>query len=403
MLFYAVYTYAMGIETGSFERQENVSRAKVVDFVNEILQPNIPIGRQRNTIIGEYCSKNGIRADTARGVARLVTKFDRMKNASDVADVLEFASWLKTHAPEKFYSRGNMVYLADENMPLHDFLENVKANYTFWTRTFGDKLFETSIDTASSREGIWKSWLSRDEGYYISLKGGSGSGTFSVDIAIGHDRKHTEHDKPLHDTTGEIWRVGFDAETNGSGEQMFRIIRTGSGHKSGGSTERATDLREIRKNFLDTYRVSPQRLLLFLTLEIAYTLGFNHIKALSTEGALNLSTLRHSKSPVDYSASLNDVGFAAQSGNWHEIHGWQDAIYRDLPFQGTLGKHEIDALDAIEKSFNSLHHADGDALPFTIGNEGTLGDQDRVRLERVWNAFARLNETARKNRRVRAR
>ena len=184
---------------------------------------------------------------------------------------------------------------------------------------------------------------------------------------------------------------------------MFRIIRTGSGHKSGGSTERATDLREIRKNFLDTYRVSPQRLLLFLTLEIAYTLGFNHIKALSTEGALNLSTLRHSKSPVDYSASLNDVGFAAQSGNWHEIHGWQDAIYRDLPFQGTLGKHEIDALDAIEKSFNSLHHADGDALPFTIGNEGTFGDQDRVRLERVWNAFARLNETARKNRRVRAR
>ena len=337
-------------------------------------------------MIQGFCAENNIDQLTARGLSHLVKKFDRVKKPEDAEQLLLFALWLRDQVPQDFYGRKAMVYLANQNTPLQNVLENMEANYKYWTETFGTQTFETSHDTVSPREGIWKSWLPL-KGYYLSLKGGSGSGTFAMDVAIGYDNKHREHPEPLHDTAGEIWRVGFDMEVSAEQERIFRIIRTGSGQKSEKGSARELENNLIRKNFLDGYKTSPQRLLLFLALEMAYTLGFDTARALSTEGAMNISLLGQSKHPLDYTASMTGAGFEYKGGNWLQMNNIQKGYYDILAGSGyehSLRPHEVGGFTMIANAFDRLRHADAGELPIKLIRS------EPEELNKAWGAYARL-------------
>src|SRR3989344_397678 len=373
------------------ERLPNDPRVYVREFVHERTEAakSKPIGTIRDAVIGDFCAQNNIDPLTARGLSHLVKRFDRVKKPEDAEQLLLFALWVRDRVPGDFYGRNAMTYLANQDTPLQNVLENMAANYLYWTHIFGQKTFETSHDTVSPREGIWKSWLPL-EGYYLSLKGGSGSGTFSMDIAIGHDNKYEEHKdmpQPLHDTGGEIGGVGFDLEISGEKEKIFRIIRTGSGQKSQKDPEKQVKQKEIRKTFLDKYKTSPQRLLLFLALEIAYTLKFDKAKALSTEGAMRLSLLAQAKSPLDYSASMTGAGFEDRGGNWLEMNNLQEDYYDILAgagYEEALQPHEVRGFGMVIEAFNKLGHMDAGELTLKLAHE------EPEELQKAWDAYARL-------------
>ncbi len=366
------------------ERHQQEVVKNVARFVRDLLPSGEKLvsGPERWRVIDTFCRANDIDSGTAQGLNSLLVKAPWANKRTDIEYILNFGLWLKENVPRNFYGRRDMVYLVDANTPLSSIIENMELNYHYWTSIFGDKLFTTG-DEATWRGQILKSDLTLKD-YYFSLKGQSGSGTFSVDIAIGHDPRHVNQS-----TRGEIWRVGMDIEKSPSGERVLRIIRTGSGHKSHGDEARVAELKNVRDTFLDTYKTSPQRLLLFLTLQIAHDLGFNTVKGLSTQGAMEISTLVNSKKPIDYTASLLDVGLTYREGNWHDIQDFQNRFYEifaanwhDTP----TARYDVRGHTALVRAFNTLHDEHGNTLKFKLADK----PDD---LERAWTAFAKIHET----------
>jgi hypothetical protein len=314
----------------------------------------------------------------------LFAKFDRLKTPSDLARVLEFGEWLNACVPDTYIDGKDLVYLADQGKSAPYVIDNIKANLEYWGQILGKSIFGITEARGSIEPDIWKVELPL-EGYYLAIKGGSGSGTFSLDISIGYNEKSNASNA----LAGQIWRIGIDVEKSDAGELSMRIIRTGTGQKSQGEEGRREKIEEIRGRFLEHYKVSPQRLLLFLALEIAYDLKFNTIKALSTQGAMDLSLLSRSKNPPDYTASMTDVGFKYQEGNWHQISDLQKNFYDILAGNGyeeALRPHEVRGFDTILKAFRALRNQKGDNIPIQL-----LRDEPEE-LAKAWAAHRRLHE-----------
>ena len=363
---------------------------QIQDFVRAHVKPGIPINKQRKDIISEFCAQNGMGEAYARSLNDLVSKFDRVKKSSDIEHILAFGVWARNTVSPHFFLRGKCVYLTDQKTSLPDMLHSMGANFQYWTRVFGPEIFGTNQNKEHIEPAVWKAWLPL-EGYYLSLKGGSGSGTFSIDIGIGFDDKHSD------ELRGQIWRVGVDIEIV-SGKPVFRIIRTGSGQKSHGDDVRKKGLEDVRKVFLDEYTVSPQRLLLFLALEMAYVLKFNTVRGLSTQGAMDLSLLSRSKNPPDYTASMTGAGFTAREGNWHEMVDYQERYYDILAgngYEDALQPHEVTGFDSALKTFNKLESPDGRTIPLQLARE------EPYELEKAWDAYRKLHQQRGDRKRVR--
>ena len=205
-----------------------------------------------------------------------------------------------------------------------------------------------------------------DEGFAITAKAGSGAGTFSVDLAIEYDLTHDRRDGmgPSH----ELWRLGVDTDMvavgDGSEQRVGRIIRTGSGMKPNDERKAAEFER-----FRGVFRMLPQRALTFVAASVMHELDFSAGLALTTEGALTLSSLKKAKGMTDYTGIHYASGFRHPYNDfWLEAPNLSQDFH-DL-FVGTdaqpiLLPHEPIQLDRIVDGFNRMSNpVSGD--PFGI-------------------------------------
>ncbi|TSC85865.1 MAG: hypothetical protein G01um10148_773 [Parcubacteria group bacterium Gr01-1014_8] len=366
------------------QRQLEATLLQVRTFVSTELQSRDQdvSPQERWRVIRTFCERQNIDSATANGLNLFMNRAGWANKRADLEEALTFAAWLKDKLPDNFFGRGNLVYLADQDTPVERMFSNMKANYNFWSGLFGKDMFATS-DEPSWRGRILKNQLSLP-GYYFSVKGQSGSGTFSIDLAIGYDPRNVSQS-----THGEMWRVGVDMEITPSGERVFRIVRTGSGHKSHGKEERLKELKTIRDDFLDKYKVSPQRLLLFLALQMGHDLGFDSAKGLSTQGATDISLLKGSKSPIDYTASMLDVGFTYKpESNWHEIHDLQNRFYSDIFaahwHENPRDRKDVSGYTEVIRAFNEMTDEQGRPISFKLA--ATSHD-----LEEAWLAYEKIH------------
>ena len=358
-------------------------------FLAQKLQPGKMIGKQRLPILQEYFSARGANAKLALKLNSLFAKFDRIKSPSDFALALTFGEWMQANIPDSYLNGKDLVYLADQKKPISYVTENLKVNFHYWSDFLGLGIFGIAKTGESMEPDIWKAEMPL-EGYYLAIKGGSGSGTFSLDLSIGYNEKS----HPSNSLSGQIWRVGIDVEVD-SGEFAMRIIRTGTGQKSQGIPVKLEEIENIRKRFLEHYKVSPQRLLLFLALEMAYGFKFDTVKGLSTQGAMDLSLLSRSKNPPDYTASMTGVGLKYEHGNWHKISNLQRDFYDLLAgngYEDALRPHEVRGYDAILKAFHELKNQSGDTIPVQILRE------EPDDLAKAWDAYRRLHHQKRERR-----
>lgn len=353
-------------------------------FVAQELRPDVMLGKQRALVFEKFISSIGAPQKLATKNNKLFAQFDRIRSRGDLVQALEFVNWLHANVSRGYLDGKDLTYLADQNRPVSHITENMRRNFSYWGQVFGRGIFGQLPDGTPVESDIWKCELPLN-GYYLSVKGGSGSGTFSLDIAIGYSEKPNSSNA----LAGQIWRVGIDLEALDSGEAALRIIRTGSGQKSQGDKAREVELKSIRDTFLDFYKTSPQRLLLFLALEMAYDLKFNTVKGLSTQGAMDLSLLSRSKNPPDYTASMTDVGFRYQEGNWHIINNLQQNFYDILAGHGyeeALRPHEVRGFDSVLKAFRGLKNQKGEQIPVQL-----LRDEPEE-VGKAWDAHRRLHQ-----------
>ncbi len=229
-------------------------------------------------------------------------------------------------------------------------LRQIGLNAEYWVGLFGADFFARSPDQSDERKTFMKEPIPGTD-CYISCKGGSGVGTFSIDLAIGLDKGQDK-------VAGELWRTGFDSEQNEHGKTI-RIIRTGgpvSRHKEGYAEKTA-----CFEGFMKKMKCTPQRALGILCLYIAYDLGATEMKCISLPGARNkkMSLIAGSGIQFDYTAFARSLGFTpTENQHWLSIPNFQERFY-DLLLPSRDGvsgvkHHECRGLDSITQSFAQL-------------------------------------------------
>ncbi len=280
-----------------------------------------------------------------------------------------------TDLPDFFKSR-SFNYISEEEDPVIAF-SRASHNARYLISLVGQDFFASKD---KERATIFKAPIA-DTKFFLSCKGGSGAGTFSLDFAIGID-----WGQPFNKTSGELWRTGIDTETEDSaGSLATRIIRTGSAVKK--DVDKIKGYSEFRKKF----KISPQRCLAFLAMYVAHSLGAHELRALSTPGALRLSSLAKSKEAYDYSQLFEGVGFAVgDNENWLEVPDLQNDFYRALETtpdnMNGLRRHEARGMHHILESFENLRGPDDQAFPIDL-----RFDEGKEETEKVLVAFGNIH------------
>ncbi|HYF96592.1 MAG TPA: hypothetical protein VD947_00975, partial [Patescibacteria group bacterium] len=107
------------------------------------------------------------------------------------------------------------------------------ANQTYLADRFGPQAFAaTDYKPRNQRLEKWYAPLGDD--YALQFRGGSGAGTFSLDIGLGMIDP-TKEDRPPEYNYRELWRVGIDTAHN-DGVMGTRFIRTGTAISPSDST-----------------------------------------------------------------------------------------------------------------------------------------------------------------------
>lgn len=164
-----------------------------------------------------------------------------------------------------FYKSNALRYIY-EGEKLKECLCQILANGKFWIEKFGIEFFARNHDYSKARAEFMKSSI--DDEFYLSCKGGSGIGTFSLDFAIGIEKGQ----KAM--PTKEIWRMGIDTQET-KDRTSLRIIRTGGALKK---THVDYEKKYNKSNvFKKLYGISPPRALAFIAMYIGKDLPVNEI------------------------------------------------------------------------------------------------------------------------------
>ncbi|HSW36941.1 MAG TPA: hypothetical protein VLG37_01070 [Candidatus Saccharimonadales bacterium] len=343
--------------------------------------------REARQQVRAYAVQAGINPEICEGFSYyLVDKFgvDNSRTLEVGTRLMEAVAQLVDNTT--IYKARSFNYL-----PTSDDLPEVASqafrNAQFMVDVFGVPMFAAHPNIAGQPGGVYKAPLG-DDGLYLSCKGGSGSGTFSLDFAIGAYRERPyDYGVGIHNTRGEIWRMGVDTMLDPSGQRILRIIRTGSGI---GINPDADSVKEEQfKAYRREYGLLPQRALAFLALYIAYDLGMDSAAALSTEGAIEISTLGRSKGICDYNGIFNGVGFGASSNpNWLGVDNLQATFYDRLindQAESGLRLQEVRGIDELIAVFNELTTMQGEPFPVKL-----CQDNERHANELAVAAFSRL-------------
>lgn len=326
-----------------------------------------------------YAQAQGISPDLALGVYQFAVRWN-LARLTQLAPTLQFLDDLHEIAGSSgIFKSKSFNYLSDKPTATETFSDAL-GNARYMIGLVGPEVF--------GREGPRRSTAFRapiaNSDFFLSCKGGSGAGAFSLDFAIGID-KGQEHTS----TAGELWRTGIDTEDTDEGPgKTVRIIRTGSGVKK--------DLLKMEKflEFRRKFKTSPPRALAFLALYFAHSLGAEHLKALSTQGALKLSSLSRSKDPYDYSQLFEGVGFSedGENKNWLSITNLQENFHdaiRTTPGgdQNGLRSYEASGIHEVLDAFENLRGPDGNPFPVKL----MLEAQDKSETERVLATFSDIH------------
>lgn len=217
-------------------------------------------------------------------------------------------------------------YLTDQD--LGQSLTQATENAQRMVGLVGQRLYRRDPAKSSIRETVLKAPLG--DGFALTLKGGSGAGTFSLDFAVGVEREDWRN-------RGELWRTGFDTETLPDGGIGVRIVRTGG-------VKPTPDRNKKFDEFKHVFRMSPARALTILLVNWAQ----KHVKpdvitALTTCGAQTLSTLPTNNTAYDYSCLYRQMGFSERDNYWLVLNG-------DL----RVGKREIAGVDKLAQASTRL-------------------------------------------------
>lgn len=264
---------------------------------------------------------------------------------------------LASIVPDKTHKARSFNYLpTDKTVHPIDHMAEAADNAQYWLNTLGPQFFTESEE---AKDNYFRGSIG--DGFSITAKGGSGAGTFSLDLAIESDRADDIRDKlfPSH----ELWRVGIDTatvKTDEGAKRIGRIIRTGSGVKPG-DKQKESEFRHFRSQF----GTLPQRALTYIAAQLMYDQDFHHGLALSTAGALELSSLKKSRGlRTTYSDLHRTMGFQAHHNqHWLAVHNIQNRFYqsfvmphRAMPRNRETGllPHEPAQLDKVIAGFNSM-------------------------------------------------
>ncbi len=247
------------------------------------------------------------------------------------------------------YSAQPFRYAAIPNLPEQQLDRSAEStimsalgNMRFMVERFGPEVFAaTSYDARTEHVVTWGA--SFDDDYELRVRGGSGAGTFSIDLGLGLvDRTKS---RPSYK---ELWRTGIDT-AHSEGAMGARFIRTGSGVKKDDNVK-----GEAFDEFRKRHRIMPQKLLGLVGLYFMRELEPDYALALSTGGAKQLSTLSNSKSECDYSGIFKGIGFRpSQDPDWLLIDDFEDGFYEALA-RADIKKHEAHRLHEAVEGLNEM-------------------------------------------------
>ncbi len=273
----------------------------------------------------------------------------------------------------KDFFKSNAFKYMTTSTDLDHVLDQILTNAQFWISRFGMDFFARHPKYSKQRGMFYKETIP-GTGCYLSCKGGSGSGTFSVDLAIGVEKGQRFH------ISGEVWRLGLDTEQVEDGTAV-RIVRCGSGMspKKAGYDEKVQACGRFKK----ALKLHPSRALGLLAMYVAYDLGADSMKCLSLAGARDkrFTLIPASGVNYDYDAFAKGLGFRAKQGDMHWLHlpDLQDRFYDILVNRVALEPHEASGLDPVVDTFARLRDH---GSPLTI-----CGDESEEEIARVMEAF----------------
>lgn len=307
------------------------------------------------------------------GLCTYFAKKDLLKPASFAEDVdclLHTVERLNNVMGGQDFYKSNAFRYLYEGRDCYELADQIVANAQFWTQLFGAEFFARYSTYSKERGTILRADL--DEDFYLSCKGGSGMGTFSVDFAIGTKGRSFAMNVPA----AEIWRSGLDTQQT-AGSTALRIIRSGSGTKKcpkkGGSYE----------TFVQRYGTTPQRMLAFLAMYVGKDLAVDEIKALSSEGVRSKrhTLLGHNQVNFNYTGLFESVGFQpSESDLWLTMGNPADNFYPTLcttpQNQKGLRGNEVSPLNKVIQAFRQLRDITQTGLecPLTVASNDTRAE-----------------------------
>jgi hypothetical protein len=162
------------------------------------------------TILGALGETLHIPKNICTGIARYFIEKNLYRSPEDLITAIQFIieicgitneqTFFKSNNPQSAFSQGS-------------------ENAQFMISLMGMDFFLPSSQDPLVRKNLMLAELPGTD-LYLSCKGGSGAGTFSLDFAIGVLKDNKTK------VGGELWRTGIDTEKTLDGRNV-RIIRTG--------------------------------------------------------------------------------------------------------------------------------------------------------------------------------
>jgi hypothetical protein len=229
-------------------------------------------------------------------------------------------------------------------------------NMDYMLEHFGKPAFAAEV--AAKRTVRAATWISPiDEDFHLHVRGGSGSGTFSIDFGLGVIDRKNRTNVPNYK---ELWRTGVDTvpldDSIGA-----RFIRTGSGIKDNDPFKSAAFYHFRRR-----HNILPQRLLGLIGLYFMRELEPRYAVAFSTAGARHYSTLKNSQGGCDYDGIFKNIGFEAipTDENWLAIPNFGEGFYKAIVVSKIKRREEAVLYTAVEalKDMEPLNPPDKDTV-----------------------------------------
>jgi len=310
----------------------------------------------------------GLDRNLARGLGDFIAKRDKENSEASRMDIAILAlnsltAFTKITEAVPLAKATSFNYLPiHSRKPIDEQISSALDNAQEHIDTYGIDTFRHGAPRAYHRAPFPDS-----SGYSIAAKGGSGAGTFSIDLAIEYNKFEDDRDylKPSH----ELWRTGLDIYRDDQGNTHGRIIRTGGGVKA-----HDTIKQDKFNTFLREYRTTPQRILTYLGAHLIHDQYRTNALALSSYGAHELSSLNKSQSakPTPYSAIHEQSGFVKSYNEyWHLAPDIRNTFYDLFVSQNEVDAgirpHEYRPCDIAVTAFNAMtNYPEGSAFPVKL-------------------------------------